>query len=446
MRVEVHKFGGSCLKNRCDLSSIHSRLMQTSAKPVVVISALWGVTDRLLRAIEVPEQRQDIIDEIRHRHLSMSPELSSGKQGVQFEIAMSELSNDLFELENNIAGCVIEHRILAAGEKLAAIVVASYLSEMGLESMPVNADELGLFITSSGVERSIDLQFSAKKIKWSLLRGQKIPIVTGWYGINENGEIRVLDRGGSDLTASSLAFLLKADRLVLWKDVEGVLAINPRWGLDGIRIPYLGYSEASALSSLGTTVLHPTCLNPIEELGIPVKLTSLNFESEGTTIGPDLQLTPPAVRALASQEPVRMLVIESNDGKGVSCLTGHLIEQLNAAGVLPTSVQSTNDRVELIVSDNDAAVAFSCLHQTEGIDIIMGSISGVLSIVGAGICEDSNGKVEQISKLMLDLGIPIHSIMRGKSVLHFLINSENISQALQGISASLGLSNKVIKQ
>ncbi len=439
VNVEVHKFGGSCLKTSDDLASIYHRLCNISAKPVVVISALWGVTDRLLRAIEIPSQREGIADEIRQRHLVMSPSLEDGDFTNRFEEIMVLLANDLQKLESESAGAAIEHRILAYGEQLSALVVASELCVKGLDARPVNAEDLRLIIDTKVNERSIDLQVSAKKMNRTLLFDNHIPIVTGWYGVDEEGVIRVLDRGGSDVTASSLAYLLQADQLVLWKDVEGILTINPRWGIGGKRVPYLGYSEANALANLGTTILHPTCLKPVEELGIPVILTSLKTESEGTIVGPDLHLSPPSVQAIASQESVRMLVIECGNESNTSSIARNALSQLIDAGVSPWSIQSTSDRIELIVSDNDAAVAFSCLHQTTEVELKMGHLSGVLSLVGAGISDDCGDLVEQVSHALAGVELTLHSVLRSKSVIHFLIDGELISQALLEVSRILDL-------
>ena len=134
------------------------------------------------------------------------------------------------------------NRLLASGERLSALVIAHGLSLRGLDAHPVGAEDIGLQLDGAGTAARVDLDASRAKLDRSAFHG--IPVVTGWFGEGTDGDIALLGRGGSDHTATALAALLQARRVVLWKDVLGIYPVNPRWGVQSSPIPYLGYGEA----------------------------------------------------------------------------------------------------------------------------------------------------------------------------------------------------------
>ena len=98
--------------------------------------------------------------------------------------------------------------------------------------------------------------------------------------------------GGSDHTATALAALLQARRVVLWKDVLGIYPVNPRWGVQSSPIPYLGYGEAIEFANADATILHPATVEPVYEMGIPIEIRHLTgYKDNGmkTVIGPTLR-------------------------------------------------------------------------------------------------------------------------------------------------------------
>ena len=292
----IHKFGGSCLRTPGDLDQIHRRLLTSQGSPLIVVSALWGVTDRLLRAIREPWQWSSLVNDLRRQHLRFTPGLEEEDRGNRFKQTLDRLSGYLLELCQEPEDEQLRNSILACGERLSSLIVAEALRRRGIDCKAVESDELGLVISDNGA--TIDLESSAIRIDRGLLE-ERIPVVSGWFGTDVNGNVRVLDRGGSDLSAAALATILEAQKIILWKDVPGVLSVSPRWGIDSQTIPYLGQEEALALARAGGVVLHAACIEPLLGAGIPLEIRPLHLDGVFTTIGPDIETGDSRVSAIS---------------------------------------------------------------------------------------------------------------------------------------------------
>ena len=287
--IIVHKFGGSCLRDGEDIDRIGEIISNSSGKPIIVVSALWGMTDRLIRASREPRYAGRLVQDLIYQHLRFAPGLDTGEFGPLFNKVISGISNQLLNLSSGEVSLRSENLILAAGERLSALAVAHRLRSFGLKNAhPVGAEDIGLRLKGKGRAKEIDISASSQKLDREKLVG--IPILTGWFGEGEDGDIALLSRGGSDHSAAAFAKLTNANKLILWKDVDGIKRLNPRWGIETPAIPYLGYGQASELSMHGTPVIHPATVLPLIEEGIPAEIRNFNkpFSSTPTIIGPDI--------------------------------------------------------------------------------------------------------------------------------------------------------------
>ena len=396
MSYIVHKFGGSCLKSDSDLARISELVNDSQGRVVVVISAFNGVTNLLLGAIDECESRAAFVSEIRSLHRDISPSSAKVVETEEFARLLTRLQQDL-ELSQTSQYCVaVKHRILSYGERLATQVVAEYLRSAGTNAEAVSAEDIGISIIGDGRQRTIDLAASTLGILDVIQRGV-IPVITGWYGSNEDGEIAVLERGGSDVTAAAIARILQANKVVLWKDVEGVLAVPPRLGLKGLVIPYLGYGEASELSRLGSTVLNPQCIEPVAAVGIPIELRPLHGSGMGTVIGPDLHIEQPQVKAIACAYPVRMVTIRSPIHRRASGFTLKVLEILERHDVEAWYLHALPGSIELIIDEDGFSRP---LHDMErsGFYFEVGEVSAVISVIGSGFANWYDGFKQMMLK------------------------------------------------
>ena len=181
------------------------------------------------------------------------------------------------------------NNLLASGERLSALVVAHRLQEYGYDAYPLGAEDIGITLDGNFQANHVDLQTSSIKLDRQTLRGT--PVITGWFGEGQNKEIAILSRGGSDHSATAIANLIEAERVILWKDVPGIYTLNPRWGIRTETIPYLNYQEAIELSLMDTPVLHPSTIEPLIEPNIRFEVRHLyhSNDEDKTVIGPELQ-------------------------------------------------------------------------------------------------------------------------------------------------------------
>ena len=343
--IVVHKFGGSCLREKSDIDRIYNIIKNTKESPVIVVSAIWGMTDRLIRAERDPAYAGRLVQDLRSQHLIFAPGLDKGEFSDLFERVMSGISNNLLEYTSGEASSHCKNLILAAGERLSALAVAHRLRELGLEkAQPIGAEDVGLKLKGKGRSKEINIELSSKHLDKKRLVG--IPVLTGWFGEGEDGNIAVLSRGGSDHSAAAFANLLNAKKLILWKDVDGIKRLNPRWGLETPSIPYLNYEQALELSLHGTPIIHPATVIPLVEIGIPIEVRNFHKPTSNTptTIGPEAASS--GVIAIGCYPGVAVIT----NNKQLSSL---LLSKIEEFDVSPWLMKSTPDSLKLIIPTHD---------------------------------------------------------------------------------------------
>ncbi len=366
--IIVHKFGGSCLRDGNDIDRIGEIIQNSEGRPIVVVSALWGMTDRLIRASREPRYAGRLVQDLIYQHLRFAPGLDTGEFGELFDKVISGISNELLKFSSGEESLRSENLILAAGERLSALAVAHRLRINGLvEAHPVGAEDIGLKLKGCGRAKEIDIQASSKRLDRSKLLG--IPILTGWFGEGEDGEIALLSRGGSDHSAAAFANLMNASKLILWKDIDGIKRLNPRWGIDTPAIPYLGYGQAAELSMHGTPVIHPATVLTLIEEGIPIEIRNFhNLESNApTTIGPDIESNE--IIAIGCQPGIAIITEEKP-------LDSELLSEIERLGINPWLMNSTPEGMKLIIPKYD-------LHLLE--EYVTGKIefkTAIISVIG----------------------------------------------------------------
>ena len=380
--ITVHKFGGSCLRDSSDLERISQVIQQTNGQAILVVSALWGTTDRLLRASHEPRYAGRLVHDLEEQHLRFSPGLADSNLGILFKAVLSGIETSLVELAVKPEDNVAKNRLLAAGERLSALVVSHFLSTKGIDSHPVGAEDIGLRLNGSGKAPTVDLESSKHHLDLSALQGT--PVITGWFGQGVDGELALLGRGGSDHTATAIANLVDAEKVILWKDVAGVLPINPRWGIETTAIHYLGYGEAMELSRLDTPVLHPATVEPLASVGIPLEIMHLYREKEysQTVIGPDIydEYRVKGVGCLAS---VAYLSIETLSLEEQSKNLGQLLVDLSNEDITCWHLHSQPGELKLIISQHDLIKSQQIIKihfQTPNVE----TYSAMISLVGNG--------------------------------------------------------------
>lgn len=432
--ITVHKFGGSCLRDSSDLDRIAEVIGAWEGRSMVVVSALWGTTDRLMRASKEPRYASRLVNDLSSQHLRFAPGLLSSELGPLFTKVLKGIEQSLVELARQPNNGVAINRLLAAGERLSALVIADRLKQYGIKAHPVGAEDIGLRLNGINRAPTVDLAASMGLLDRNALHDT--PVITGWFGEGKDGELALLSRGGSDHTATSIGRLVDAARVILWKDVEGILPLNPRWGIATDPIAYLGYGEAMELSRLDTPILHPATVEPLADTGIPLEVRHLHGqvnERAATVVGPDLY-EENVIKAIGCLPSVVSIHCLTRSLEQQSRRLGEVLVNFAEAEIACWHLDAQPGEIRWIVSQHDADTACELIekHFSESTSE---TFSAIVSLVG-------NRKTTQRgSYIRLEeaerLGVEVLSDT-GHAV-RMLTKTEDMAELLRQLSQRCGL-------
>jgi aspartate kinase len=298
--VIVCKFGGTSVADAAAIRRLVAIVEARAAeRPLVVVSALAGVTDDLLRlatAVHAGDAQalDGAIEGLVRRHQAVADELPGTG------IAAASVGADAAALRSSLAAA-FGRRLRAAeidelaghGELWSSRLVAAALSAAGLPA--AWADIRPIMVTDDRFGRATPyvqvVNTRARDCLRPLLDDELIPVTQGFIGATPDGAPTTLGRGGSDFTAALLGAALGAIRVEIWTDVNGLMTADPRIVPSARTLSAASYEEAAELATFGAKVLHPATAMPLVRAGIPiVVLNSTHPELPGTTIEPSAEL------------------------------------------------------------------------------------------------------------------------------------------------------------
>jgi len=329
------KFGGTSVADRAAierLMAIVRAQRQAEAQqeggdargPIVVVSALSGVTDRLLGvaaqagAGDIEGARNSLRD-LHQRHIAVAEVITDAALRAQ---TLEDLAGEFEELERIVAALAVLREvsprwmdtIAAAGEILSSRVVAAALNAHALPAGWVDARRA---VVTDGEHQAAAPHFpeTTAALMTSvdpLLASGRIPVVGGFVGATRDGVTTTLGRGGSDYSAAIIGACLGVAEIQIWTDVDGMLTSDPRIVKDPQVVPHISFAEASELAYFGAKVLHPATIQPAVARNIPVRiLNSKRANARGTLITAERPSTDRPLTAVASKKGVTVVDITS---------------------------------------------------------------------------------------------------------------------------------------
>lgn len=280
--MRILKFGGTSIGTtesfRNVLRIITDKLNQD--KIIVVVSALGGITNKLFTAIELAtegsEKYHNVLGEIKSIHYNYLEEFISNDF---FKETKNEIDRLLFKLKERLKGTYllkessgrITDSVISTGEYLSKLLLVSALKSIGVPAE--NLDAAKFIRTNSNfgdAEVKFELTNGLIQKTFSNKKPYAVPIVNGFIGSNDNGDITTLGRSGSDYTATIIGAALKANAVEIWTDVDGVLTADPKLVPNAITIKELSYEEATDMAFLGAKVVFPKSMEPVKSENIPI--------------------------------------------------------------------------------------------------------------------------------------------------------------------------------
>ena len=319
----VMKFGGtsvSSAENWQTIAGLIRNRLDAGLQPVIVHSALQGVSNRLERLLEraIDGDAAEYLAAIRAQHLELARDLDVDGPAI--------LDEALQELEQSIAGIRlvqevsvrVRARLMALGEIMATRLGAAYLAAQGLPIRWVDAREHMNSDSRPGEQRSRDYlaatcDFAADvAMQDAFAEDGKVVLTQGFIAKNCHGDTVLLGRGGSDTSAAYFAARLDARRLEMWTDVPGMFTADPRKVPSARLLVALHYDEAQELASAGSSVLHPRCLSPLRQSAIPLHVRcTTSPHIGGTVISPVTEEIEPQVKGICSRSGLTLVSMET---------------------------------------------------------------------------------------------------------------------------------------
>jgi len=273
--------------------------------------------------------------------------------------------------------------IMACGEIMSAAIVASTLRRAGIKAMALTGWQAGIVTDNTfGNARIITVQTDYLK---SLLNTGVVPVVAGFQGASDSGEITTLGRGGSDTTAAAIGVALGAACVEIYTDVEGIMTADPRIVPEARVLTALDYSEVFQMASQGSKVIHPRAVELAMQRNIPLVIKSTFSEAPGTVITNTVlyeQKRGKPVTAVAHITRVAQVVIHTPDDDGT--LEYEIFHRLADAGVSVDLINVSPTEKKFIISEESVNLASTSLADLS-VDVNIRSGCAKVSIIGAGM-------------------------------------------------------------
>lgn len=406
----VLKFGGTSVStaaNWRNVADIVRARVADGLRPLVVHSALSGITDRLegLLTAALRGSATADLDEIEGRHAALASELGIATPGG--------VTTLIAELRQTIAGLALVRevsdrlraRVLASGELLATHLGAGFLKSLGLDAAWFDArtalraeERSGRHGKASMLSATCD--FAPDPGLRARLDGLARIIVTqGFIASDGAGDTVLLGRGGSDTSGAYFAAKLGARRLEIWTDVPGMFSGNPRL-IPGARLlKALHYDEAQEIASNGAKVLHPRCILPVRQYGIPLHIFATQMpDLSGTVVSAAPGESAAQVKAICVKKDITLVSLES---PGMWHQVGFLADafQLFKEHGLSVDLVSTSE-TNVTVSLDPAANALD----RSIVDVLVKDLSGLCRAQVIGPCASLSLVGRNIRGILHDLG------------------------------------------
>jgi aspartokinase/homoserine dehydrogenase 1 len=462
--LEVWKFGGASLADARAIQRAAGLITRHEGPLVVVVSALAGITDLLLEGANAaaqgrPADAARAAATLLRRHRDVVRDLlPAGPVRREVLATVDVAAREYHELCGAVA--VLAHIaprasdiLVSRGERLSATIVAAVLSRGGRRARYVDAiDVVATDGQHGGAAPNLtETSRRARHVLRPLLAGGVTPVVPGFIGKAPDGSPATLGRGGTDLTATLLARPLGAKRVVLWKDVRGILTADPRLVPDARLIPQLHHREAAEVAHYGAKVLHPRALIPIAGTRIMLHVRSfLEPDAPGTEVSARRSMVTYPVKALAIVRGQAVVTVAGKGMVGVHGIAARTFaaiesERLSVSTIFQASSESS---IGFTLPASESHRAVSSLRHAFREELSSGLIDNVtarsgmavVAVVGDGMV-GSPGIAARVFSALATGGINVVAIAQGSSErnISFVVREEDAAEAARRVHTAFQL-------
>lgn len=439
----VMKFGGTSVENATAFQRVAGIIAaRREMQPVVIVSAMSGVTDALLKSVQEsaaghPTEAAGALQPIFARHLAAAEELLTAEGALAFGAVLDRARADIFALLESIARnpeqrLALQDAVLAVGEQLSSLFLTATLCTLGVDAVAVDARRCIATDDNHGaatpLAEATEKQTTAEILP--LLEQFRVPVLGGFIAASVDGKTTTLGRGGSDYTAAIIGAAISAREIQIWTDVTGVLTADPRVVGGAVTIPRLSYAEAAELAYFGAKVLHPKTIQPAVEGEIPVRICNSRAPEEaGTLVCAETETAAQTVKAIAHKTGITTVQVSSARMLGAYGFLRAIFEVFDRHRTVVDVV--TTSEVSVSLSLDDTTALGSIVAELEQLGTVtVERDRAMICVVGAGL-RGTPGIAARVFSTISDINVMLISQGSSSINLTFVIEERQMSEAVR---------------
>ena len=454
----VLKFGGTSISSAGNIRYVASFInsLAKQHKIVCVFSAITGVTDDLIRITTLIQNRnKDAVNNLAKKIIKSHTQISNEcvkNPKIRKELA-SKMTTDLSELQELLHGMLLlgevtprsSDYLISFGERLSINLVAAALNDLGTRAVPLTGKDAGIVTDSNFGEAKPLMDTTRLHVSQTidtLLEKKTLPIIGGFAGADQHGNITTFGRGGSDYTATIIASSIKADEVWLMSDVDGLMTTDPKIVKNAKVLKEVSYIEAMEMALFGAKYIHPRALEPLVTKKIPLRIKStFNQKNSGTLV----TATPQAdaqktVKCVSAIRHTALIDVRGGSMVGAPGTAATIFSTLAKAGVniMMISQSPSESSISIIVKKNDLDKAVNALEMNllgkiiKKVDVTVDV--AIIALIGSGM----RGIVGVASKVFAAVAkkrVNVVMIAQGSSELNlaFVVKDADCNTAVQAL-------------
>jgi bifunctional aspartokinase / homoserine dehydrogenase 1 len=396
--MQVLKFGGSSVANAENIKKVIAIVQQalTIDRTILVLSALGGITDSLIRAGLLAAagdgSYKEKLAEVEQRHLETVKTLIPITRQSSILSLVKTRCNEIEDICNGVfllseLSDRTRDKIVSYGELLSSQIISAGFSALGIDACWKDARELIITDSKFGYA-AVDFPLTDQKIRQFFGTDPNSPsnphplfILPGFIAADANGVTTTLGRGGSDYTAAILAAATDADVVEIWTDVSGMMTADPRLVTNTKKIPHISYQEAMELSHFGAKVIYPPTIQPVMSKNIPVWIKNTFAPADpGTVIEFATSVNDGSIRGISSIGKIALLSLEGSGMVGIPGFSKRLFEALSdeKINVILITQGSSEHSICVGIDESNVAVAKDSVDGAFNHEIATGKVQPLI--------------------------------------------------------------------
>jgi len=448
MSVTVLKIGGGILRDKDSFErvvKIVSNKKSKNEKQIIVISALYGVTDYLIdslnKCVNQPDVVECVIASLKKMHTDYLTYISNKEIREKAEFILDDKISVLEKFFYGVSYLKeISPRskdlVQSYGERLSPIVLEAFLLDNGINAKFIDAEEAGIKCKGNFENAYVDMITTEKNLhsKVDNILDSTVILLPGYYGIDDTGDIKTFGREGTDYSSGFISNIFNA-KLEIWKDVSGFMSADPKIVPTAKQIDSLSYDEAEELGYLGAKILHPKTIDPLKQKNLCAEVKNVfDPEIKGTIICGEKNKHKAIVKSITAIKDLSIITVKSSG----------MVNVPGFASMIFSKLAEKNISIDLIVT-SEASITFSV--EPKKLDSALLAIKPVLeqfpcttdttkelsliAVVGEGI-KQTPGIAGRLFSVVGKEGVNIELISQGASEINisFAISKNNLEKTL----------------